>query len=279
MVTAGIMLLCVALLAYLAAATLLTLWQRQFIFPGAFATAPARFDPPPGFVLVIVSTPDGERLRALWKPPRPGCGMVLSFHGNGDRPEVPAARFGAGRWAADGWGVMVIAYRGYAGSTGITTGEGLALDAVAAYDEARRRAPDAPVLVHGHSLGTWAAVSAASHRPVLGLYLEAPFRSMASLVSHMFRWLPTALLLRDPMRSDLLLPKVQGPVVIVHGDRDGLIPAASGRALAGSRPSNTTFDLVPADHVSVLGLDDDRWEPYFSAMMAGPACAGAKPPG
>ncbi len=271
MLTASISLVCVALAAYLAAAIFLTVLQREFIFPSAFAPVPARFDLPSGFASAVVTTRDGERLRALWKPPRLGCGVVLSFHGNGDQPERPAARFGAGLWAINGWGVMAIAYRGYAGSTGTTTGEGLATDALAAYDEVQRRAPAAPVLVHGHSLGTWAAVSAASRRHVLALYLEAPFRSMASLVSEKFLWLPTSLLLRDLMRSDLALTKVQAPIVIVHGDGDDIIPALSGRALAEARPSGTTFDLVPGDHISILGREDITWEPRFAAMI-GPAC-------
>lgn len=260
-----------AALLYVVAALVLTVKQRAFIFPGAFEQAAVPAAPPPGFAAATVATLDGQRLRALWKAPRPGCGVVLSFHGNGDAPERPAARFGAGAWADDGWGVMAIAYRGYAGSTGAPSGEGLALDALAAYDELRRRAPTAPVLVHGHSLGTWPAVSVARARPVLALYLEAPFRSMASLVSDIFPWLPTALLLRDPMRSDLELPQVHGPVVIVHGDADGLIPPAAGRALAATRPAGTAFDLVPADHMSVLGAEDALWEPRFAAMV-GPAC-------
>lgn len=260
-----------AAVLYLAAATVLTVEQRAFIFPGAFAHASPPAALPPGFAAATVTTPDGERLRALWKPPRPGCGIVLSFHGNGDWPERPAARFGFGAWEADGWGVMAIAYRGYAGSTGSPSGQGLAVDALAAYDELRRREPAAPVLVHGHSLGTWPAVSVASARPVLALYLEAPFRSMASLVAGLFPWLPTELLLRDPMRSDLKLPDVRAPIVIVHGERDGLIPPASGRALAATRPTGITFDLVPADHVSVIGAEDALWEPRFAALV-GPGC-------
>ena len=261
----------VAAVLYLAGALVLAVEQREFIFPGAFTRPSTPAAVPPGFAAAVLVTPDGERLRALWKAPRPGCGVVLSFHGNGDAPERPAARFGTGAWAADGWGMMAIAYRGYAGSTGTPTETGLVIDALAAYDELRRREPAAPVLVHGHSLGTWPAVTVASARPVLALYLEAPFRSMASLVSGLFPWLPTGLLLRDPMRSDLKLPGVRAPVVIVHGAQDGLIPPASGRALAATRPADTTVDLVPADHTSVLGAEAGLWEPRFAALV-GPAC-------
>ncbi len=261
----------IAAALYLAAALILTVRQRQSIFPGAFSASSARSAAPPGFEATTVVTEDGERLRALWKAPRPGCGVVLAFHGNGDVPERPAERFGRGAWAADGWGVLTIAYRGYAGSTGTPSGVGLVSDALAAYDELRRREPSAPVLVHGHSLGTWPAISVASARPVLALYLEAPFRSMASLIAGLFPWLPTTLLLRDPMRSDLRLPDVRAPVVIVHGDADGIVPAASGRALAATRPADTTFDLVAADHMSVLGAEDDLWGPRFAAML-GPTC-------
>ncbi len=256
---------------YVTAALILTVRQRQSIFPGAFAALSEPADIPPGFQATIVVTEDGERLRALWKAPRPGCGVVLAFHGNGDMPERPAERFGRGGWAADGWGVLAIAYRGYAGSTGTPSGTGIAVDALAAFDELRRREPSAPVLVHGHSLGTWPAISVASARPILALYLEAPFRSMASLISGLFPWLPTTLLLRDPMRSDLKLPDVRAPVVIVHGDTDGIVPPSSGRALAATRPADTTFDLVAADHMSVLGAEDDIWEPRFAALL-GPTC-------
>ena len=73
------------------------------------------------------------------------------------------------------------------------------------------------------------------------------------------------------MRSDGTLPKVRAPIVIVHGDRDGLTPPASSRALAASHPGDTAFDLVAADHVSVLGTEDTRWEPRFAALV-GPGC-------
>lgn len=83
-------------LPYLAAAGVLTAKQRDFIFPGAASPAAVPASLPPGFGATTVATPDGERLRALWKPPRPGCGVVLSFHGNGDWPDRPAGRFGFG---------------------------------------------------------------------------------------------------------------------------------------------------------------------------------------
>ncbi len=255
----------VAVMSWLACAVFLTGAQRLFVFPGAFGSLVPVPPLPPAFRELKVTTPDGVILRGLWKPPVPGCGVVVSYQGNGDVPDDPAQRFGTNGWARNGWGVMVIAYRGYPGSTGHLSGDGIAIDAVAAYDEARRLAPGAPILIHGHSMGTYAAVEAAAARPDhVALYLEAPFLSMRSVVGDMFPWLPVSVLLLDPMRSDEAMRRVRGEVVIVHGERDGVVPISSGRALADLAPSGTTtFDAVDADHVSLLGLRDAVHEPAF----------------
>lgn len=266
----------VAATAWLAIAIVLALGQRYLVFPGAFGGAVPDIALPPDIATVTVDTPDGVALRALWKAPGPGCGVVLSFHGNGDGPETAAARFGAGRWAEDGWGLLAVAYRGYPGSGGHVSGAGIAIDAAAAYDVARRMAPGAPVLAHGHSMGSWAALNAAVRGPVSGVYLEAPFTSMLSVASGRYPWLPVSLLLLDPMRSDLLADDIAAPVAIVHGNRDDIVPMAQGKALAGLLVrAGVDLDVVPADHVTVYGSRDAALEPRFAALAGG--CAASVP--
>lgn len=88
------LLLAALLLCGLACAAL-ALGQRRFLYPGAFGPQNP-WTIPPGLATITVATPDGESLHGLWRPPRPGCGVVVSFHGNGSRPEPHAARFAAG---------------------------------------------------------------------------------------------------------------------------------------------------------------------------------------
>ncbi|MBY0254249.1 MAG: alpha/beta hydrolase, partial [Methylobacterium organophilum] len=199
-----------------------------------------------------------------------GCGVVVSFHGNGSRPEPHAARFAAGPWRAGGWGVLSVAYRGYPGSTGSPSEDGLIRDGLAAVEAARARAPGAPILLHGHSLGAAVAVAVAERVPAIGLYLEAPFDSMTHTV-RLHVPLAPIWLLRDTYRSDLRIRGGTAPVLIVQGRDDTVVPAKLARNLAEAAGPRAQIDVIPGDHVSILGIRDREAEALFGSRV-GPAC-------
>jgi alpha-beta hydrolase superfamily lysophospholipase len=267
MLAAGLLLALVALYGAVVAA----FWwfQRDLLYPGQGGPVPATAARlPPEVSGIAVATPDGERLRALWLAPAPGAGVVVSFHGNASLPEWHAERFAAGPWRPHGWGVMAPAYRGYPGSTGHPSEAGLIADGLAALAEARRRAPGAPVLLHGHSLGAAVAVAVAVRAGasgVLGLYLEAPFDSMTAMARHHFRFLPAGLL-ADTWHSDRIIGTVAVPILIVHGDADPVIPAKYGARLARSAGAEASFVELPGDHVSILGSRDGEAEARFRPL-------------
>src|SRR3954464_448060 len=91
--------------------------QRAVLFPVPTGT---RTEPQEaGFTEAeehILTTADGEKVIVWHVPAKPGRPVVLYFHGNGD---FLAGLFGRFRdLIADGIGVVVLSYRGYAGSTG-----------------------------------------------------------------------------------------------------------------------------------------------------------------
>ncbi len=262
-------------LVYLAALVALAVFQRRLIYPGAaWAGEPARDRfAPPGTEAITLTTADGERLFALWRPPRPGCGVVVSFHGNGSRPEPHAARFVADPWRRAGWGVLAPAYRGYPGSTGSPSEAGLIRDGMAAVAATMARAPGAPILLHGHSLGAAVAVAMAGRESSIGLYLEAPFDSLTHAV-RLHVPLAPPWLLRDTFRSDLRIRSGTEPVLIVQGTDDPVVPAKLARALAAAAGPRARFELVPGDHVSIVGIRDREAEAAFRGRV-GPACLAA----
>ncbi|GJE17367.1 alpha/beta hydrolase [Methylobacterium marchantiae] len=248
----------------------LFLFQRHLIYPGAFGTGLRQADRavPPGTEAVSVTTADGDRLYGLWRAPEPGGGVVLTFHGNGSLPEPHAARFSTGVWRAGGWGTLAIAYRGYPGSTGSPSEAGLIEDGLAARRLVARLAPDAPILLHGHSMGAAVAVALAAREPHLGLYLEAPFVSLADLVGERFPLLPGALL-RDHWRSDERIGRSRGPILIVHGTDDPVIPLAHAHRLGAMAGTRAKVVALPGDHVSILGLRDEEAEATFRPVRTG----------
>jgi uncharacterized protein len=158
--------------------------------------------------------------------------------------------------------MLAIAYRGYPGSTGTPSEGGMIRDGEAAIAFVGQEAPNARVLVHGHSMGTGVAIATATRPEIGGLYLEAPYLSLLHLALARYPFLP-AFVVRDPMRSDLRISAVKAPIWAVHGRRDAVVPIASGRALIARASEGARFIELAGDHVSILGQADAEAEAFF----------------
>ncbi len=127
-----------AVAAYAVAVGAMYYFQRTLIFPIPQTT---RTDPAavgfPQAQEVILDTKDGEKVIVWHVPPKEGKPVVLFFHGNGEVLAWRAARFRA--ITGDGTGLVALSFRGYGGSTGRPTEEGLLSDGAAAYEFAAAR--------------------------------------------------------------------------------------------------------------------------------------------
>ena len=236
--------------------------QRQMLFRtdavGGGALAAVSADPViPGSDAVTIPTTDGERLAGWYIPPPAGQRVVLFLHGQGGRLAVQTNRWR--RVGEAGLGLLVISYRGYAGSTGTPTEEGLGLDARAAYEWLRQRHPARDIVLHGHSLGSGVAVKLGASVEVGAVILESPFTAAVDVAAERFPWLPVRWLMLDQFRSRDLIAKVKAPVLIAHGDRDRVIPFAHGERLYALASAPKTFERFPgSDHNTLVrdGLYD-----------------------
>jgi hypothetical protein len=162
-------------------------------------------------------------------PPRPGRRVVIYFAGNGDTLAFSAGRFEA--ITSDGTGLVALSYRGYAGSSGSPSEQGLLNDAAATYAFAAALHDPARIVLWGFSLGSGAAVAVAAEHPVGGLILEAPYNSMMDVAAAAYPFLPVRYLLKDTFRSDERIGRVAVPLLIMHGAQDTTIPIAFGERL------------------------------------------------
>jgi uncharacterized protein len=196
---------------------------------------------------VVLDTADGERVIAWHLPPRDGAPVVLYFHGNGGALAWRTERFRA--LTADGTGLVALSYRGYGGSTGSPTEAGLIADGRAAYAFTAARYPAERIVVWGESLGSGVAVAIAAELPVGRVVLETPFTSAADVGAAHYWFLPVRLLMKDQFRSDLRIANVTAPVLVMHGDRDTVVPFALGERLYGLINAPKRFVRFPAlDH-------------------------------
>ena len=232
-------------------------FQREMVFPRRFVNAaPFAAMVGPDFERVTLETADGERLKAYFKPPAPGAPVVVAFHGNGSVPEPMAVRFGSAPWSEAGFGVLSFAYRGYPGSTGTPSEEGLLIDAETAIAYAQERAPGSRLVLMGHSLGTGVAVAMSERHPSQALVLEAPFSSLPDVVAATMPFLPGQLL-HDTFVSARRIAGAQADtIVIVHGERDTVVPAFLGRRLYAVAPHGVFMSVEDADHLNLRGMRD-----------------------
>jgi alpha-beta hydrolase superfamily lysophospholipase len=119
--------------------------------------------------------------------------------------------------------VFMLDYRGYGKSTGVIESEAqLHQDVRAAWDFVAKEYPGRKRVIYGRSLGTGLATMLAAQVDADLLVLVSPYFSIQDAARDHYPWVPSALL-RYPMRTDLLLPRVKMPTLILHGDRDAVI--------------------------------------------------------
>ena len=237
-------LLLLGVLGYGALLGALFYWQRSLLyFPDPLRRPPAANGLPQAEEVELRAA-DGTRLTAWHAPPREGMPVVLYFQGNGGGLDLRARRFG--RILGEGLGLLALNYRGYGGSEGKPTEDGLLQDAEAAYQFAASRYGAERIVLWGESLGTGVAVALAASRPVARVLLESPYTSAADIAASIYWYVPVRLLMRDQFRSDERIGKVSAPVLVLHGERDAIVPIRFGERLYAMIQSPKKFIRLPA---------------------------------
>ena len=213
---------------------MLFLFQGRIIFPRHFAPGPIDDAYWPGGVeLTLDLGRDGKAF--AWYLPAPSASpekpapCVVFFHGNAETADLQHDLVAG--YHALGCSVLLPEYRGYGPAGGRPSQKAILADAVRFYDMVVER-PEvdvARIIFQGRSVGgAFAACLAAKRKPAT-LILESTFTSVVSMAR---RYLVPPFLVRHPLRADRVVRRLDVPVFIMHGRRDGIIPIAHGRKLA-----------------------------------------------
>ena len=225
----------IALVAAIAAAGYLValfLWQRSLLFPVPDRTS----DHAGGSAeMVKLVTADGPAMALILRARRVSgpAPLIVFTHGNAELAAdwVPVFEEVA-EW---GVSVLLLEYPGYGGSAGTPSEASITAAADAAYawavaDEGvdRRR-----IVAYGRSLGGGAAARLAADHQVAALILESSFTSVADFAGQL---LVPRFLVRDPFDSRRALASYRGPLLVIHGTHDTVVPIHHGRELAALVP-------------------------------------------
>lgn len=173
---------------------------------------------------------DDVKLHAWWfAASDPKAPVMIWFHGNAgnltDRAEMCTGL------AQRGVSVFIFDYRGYGRSAGRASESGLFRDSLAAFDYVRKHTAN-DIVLYGESLGgPFAAYVAKERKPVRAVVLENTFPSLKDLGNAIYKPLPLGWTAPFAMRTTAWLNEAGVPVLVMHGQRDAVIPYALGAQL------------------------------------------------
>jgi fermentation-respiration switch protein FrsA (DUF1100 family) len=213
----------------------------------------------------VTLTPEPEVQLHAWFFPRSNPLATLLFcHGNAGNASHRLEN--VYHLLQTGFQVLLFDYRGYGHSSGQPSEPGLYRDAEAAWIHLVER-PDttgAPCIIFGRSLGGAVAVELATSVEADGLIIESTFTSIRTLARLVFP-LPLPSL---PVKYDSLskISKIKMPLLVIHGERDELVPFTDGQALFEAAPEPKAWHPIPgAGHNDTYHTGGDA---YFQRLAA-----------
>jgi pimeloyl-ACP methyl ester carboxylesterase len=226
--------------------------QESIIFHAAKLPPDFKYQFEQPFEELQVACDDGKNLNGvLFKTENPR-GAVLYLHGNAGTIDHWSGI--APDYAASGYDLMILDYRGYGKSDGdIDSEEQFLADVSAAYTMLAKRYDN--VVIIGYSIGTGPSAYLASKYDPSALVLQAPYYNLVEIADSRIPFVPD-FIKKYRFETNLFLPKVKCPVYIFHGTDDRLISFSNGERLYKLLPESQS-KLFPLQGVGHGGINQD----------------------
>ena len=226
----------IVVVTYIALLIALVCLETRLVYPGAYfgevdGTQNYPSGNASGIEPVEYKSEDGTPLKGRLVEKDGAANCLLFFHGNGSKA----------RWL-DAWGnvlsdafdanVFLAEYRGYEDDA--TPSESAVIsDCRAARNFLCNRYQCEPsdIILYGRSLGGGCAVAMASQGGAKALVLERTFDRLVDVAGDKYPYVPVSMLMRNRYDSIAKLTAYDGPLVMLHGNTDNLIPIKHARRL------------------------------------------------
>ena len=212
--------------------------------------------------IIKITTPDGTRISTLHFLNPNAIFTILYSHGNAE--DIGDIRPIANALANHGFSVLAYDYRGYGTSDGKPSEHGVYQDieAVHGYMVDEMKISPRSIIALGRSLGNGPTIHLASVKDVAGIILESPFVSAYRVVTK-FPVIPF-----DKFRNGAMIHRVTCPVLVIHGDNDGIIPFWHGQAIfeKANEPKLSLW-VKGAGHLDLMEMAGSRYWEAISNLL------------
>lgn len=245
--------------------TALLLYASLFIL-GYLFSDPLIFPAPPSSYkdsgeIVRLNMNDGYTISSIYLPVPKAQYVVLYNHGNGE--DLGDIRSRLEYLRNKGFSILAYDYPGYGTSSGRSNEAVAYQTAETAYSYLTDKLHISPdrIILYGRSIGSGMAVEMAKRHGGAGLILEGAFVSAFRVMT---RW---PILPFDKFNN---LAKISGlplPILIVHGERDRVVPFWHGQKLYETANEPKMFLAIPeAGHNDILDVAMDRYGQAIDAF-------------
>lgn len=229
--------------------SLLLSMQRDFIFYPEKLPLDYKYQFNSAFEEVTFNPEPNVKINALWFKRVKSKGVVLFFHGNAGS---------LSSWGQIGdmlsgyhYDLLIFDYRGYGKSTGEVTEENMFSDSEFIYRELLKIYSEDQIILYGRSIGSAPASFLVSKFNPKALILEAPFYNFTELAKKHFPIVP-GFALQFKFENNIYLKQYAGPIYIIHGTDDEVVPIEQSEKLVNALTTVKSFIIVPGGHHSDL---------------------------
>ncbi len=200
-----------------------------FLFLNGCVADKVIFQPPSRHLftvpLIYLEVEPGLRIALRYLPPA-GNGSLVILYSHGNAEDLSYMENYLQEFRFRGYGVAAYDYEGYGQSDGKPSEANAYRDIERVYrflTDEEKIAPER-IVIYGTSVGSGPACYLAEKVPAAALVLEAPFTSAFSVIN--LGWLPG-----DRFPNLRRIGNIRMPVLIIHGDRDSVVPFSHGKEL------------------------------------------------
>jgi len=189
-----------------------------------------------------------------WTPETPKGLTLLYSHGNAE--DLGRVEEMLESWLKQGWSIIAYDYPGYGHSPGKPSEQGCydAIDAVFNHLTHHLNLSPTSVVAWGRSLGTGPSCHLACSQKLAGLILETPFITAFRTVTE------TPMLPWDRFPNLHRAPNVLCPSLVIHGQKDEIVPFRHGKRVFEALPEPKSFvEFTEAGHNNIPETGGEKY--------------------
>ena len=232
-----------AIFVYFFIGLVLFLFQRKILFNTSGKPKKPEYYDLYNIDTIRIPTTDKINLLAWYSKPVNHNPLLIYFHGNSY--DIGERAYRIKRYIKYGWGVLLLAWRGYSGNLGTPSEKNLYIDAESTLNwiNDNTNIDKKNIIIYGESLGAAVAVNIGTKYKFKSIILEAPFTSVADIASKRYKIFPVKHLIMDKFDNYSKIDKIISPVLFISGKKDEITPHSHSLKLysKANQPKDSVF--------------------------------------